>query len=185
MSVQIHHAGGGSSGGGSSPVSVATLTLDNDEIKAANTPYILVAATESLGYSGLPTKLFVPIQAFVMLNTAGGAYANIDPEPRYIIGWGSDWSMNVIATFMGSLAGTSTANIYRFTDTGYRTNPEVTPAETVLHDHQLSNLVVSDLIGNLEDNALIFVLGNGAGDLTDGHADNSLTVTVLYYEVDL
>ena len=187
MSVQIHHAGGGSPGGGSSPVAVATLTLTDAQIKDVGTPYILVAATETLGYSAPPTQLFVPMHVFVSWNNNAGAYTNIDtPTCEFIIGWGSDWSMDVMKLEASYLdQGSSAARVSSAFNALYETQDFSTPAEGILHKHGLEGLRGFDVDGGIEDNALFFLIRNNNGDLTGGDSANSLKVTVIYYTVGL
>jgi hypothetical protein len=164
-----------------------SITLTNAQIKDVNTPYIIIPATETLGYSGAPATIPVPISVIIKLDNAAGAYSNVDSEAKFVIVWGSDWSLDLMQARAASIASGGSDYVFFPQYLNIVTESTETPAETVLHSHGIPpKLQGVNLSGNIQDNALAVVLSNAsAGDLADGHADNSLTVTVVYYLVTL
>jgi hypothetical protein len=158
------------------PTSVAVLssstTLTDAEIKTAPTvPVVLVPATETLDYSGLPTVIFLPLAMIISIDATAGAYTNLDSNLRFIIAMGSDWSTDALRTdgniahIQDAVASFGAANTFQQTTIGSVIQP----------------LFVNG--GALLDNALVFVIGNGEVNLTGGNAANSMKVTVLYTEI--
>ena len=157
-----------------------TVTLTDAQIKALPSgPVILVAATETLGYSGTPSQLVIPLACLVVLDNSAGAYTNVNIPARLVLTIGSDWSSD-----------------YATATNSYDDQDMATPL-TVAGDAWLAGFVAfeaknrgtilgGDLSGAIEDNAVGIALTNGAlGALTGGNAANTMKVTVLYTVVDL
>jgi hypothetical protein len=110
----------------------------------------------------------------ISVDAIAGAYTNLAAEPRFIMAMGSDWSIDALQTDL---------NVAHLQDA----------AASVGVANSFQRLTISDAImplfingGGILDNALAFVISNGAsGDLTGGNAANSMKVTVLYTIVDV
>lgn len=178
-SDQIYDEGTGEvSAGGSGVLLTATVTLDNDQIKALpTTPVVIVPATEVLDYVGMPTELPVPFMATMTFDTSAGAYTNVttDHVPYFIVAFGADWSWSATVRTIELIpdsADVKFAWLPPDTQTGVL-SPDFTAAETFGAD-------------SLQDNALVVACNNGAsGDFTGGNAANTLKVTVYYVVVSL
>ena len=159
----------------------ASITLTNAQIKDTGTPYVIVPSTQTLGYVGAPTTIHVPIFATITVNTTAGVYTNVDPAAKFIITIGSDWSNDLINAKADSLGADNAALTYFTNSLGVQTD---NAAPDTPHFHGIGPHFLNGygLAGNIEDNALALVLSNASsGDLTGGHASNSLTVTVVYF----
>lgn len=169
-----------SSGSSDEDFMQATLTLNNAQIKDVNTPYVIIPATEVLGYIGVPTSIPVPINITITVNTLAGSYTNVDGDIEWIIAIGSDWSCDLMSASAASL-GNSGGLIYFPNYIGHITTATLSD-DVNPHVHLVNALLNGyNLDGGIQDNALAIVLKNALGDLADGHADNTLTVTVAYY----
>jgi len=164
----------------------ASITLNNAQIKTVVTPYVIIPATETLNYSGVPTQIPLPLSVIIRIDNGAGGYINVDGAAQFVIALGSDWSMNFMNVRAGGLDSASGCRIYIPEYLYDYTNGVPTPAEGVSHFHNISTVGGLDFDGGLQDNALAIVLDNlSAGDLTGGDDANSLTVTVLYDIIDL
>lgn len=164
------------------PVLTASVVLNNEEIKGLpSTPVVIVPATEVLNYSGFPTRLFVPVKAYVVLDTTGGAYSNTNGNNNYLVlAWGSDWSLTLArGGSLQEIAATSP--------------PEFNFISSVIGSADQAKQYISFAIGeqaaktdNLQDNAIAITMNNGgAGPLQDGHSDNTMLVVIQYFELSL
>lgn len=163
-----------------------TITLTDDQIKDVSTPYVIIPATENLDYTGVPTQVPLPITVIIKLDNNAAGYSNIDPDARFIIVWGSDWSTDLMEVRAQLLEVQSLAHIYQPLPLVRKTLP-ADPDPDNPHLHYLNNELSSfQMDGGLQDNALALVLKNGSsGDLTGGDPLNSLKVTVFYQPLDL
>lgn len=156
---------------GSPPAEVtiyqASVTLTDAQIKALRaTPFEIVAPTESLGGSGSPTTLPIPIAAFAVSNLTA-AYTNLEADQDVMFVWGAD------ETFAYSLQATAAVvGQGLFSTEGDQFLSPVGVAPTVDQASTLADL--------FNDNGLYFTLNAGTGALTGGNAANSLKVTVWY-----
>lgn len=157
-------------------------TLTNAEIKALpTTPIVVKPATETLGYVGAPTQLFMPASAYATIDTSAGGYDEPDPTVFMTIGIGSDWSddaterTNISNSFVLGWGG----------DLGKAMIPFIAPrtSVSVSGNQEVASVVpsVKRLTGNYQDNALVLACANGElGDFTGGNVANSMTVVVTY-----
>lgn len=161
-----------------------TLTMTNAQIIANDTPYIIVPATQSLGYAGAPTTIPVPLSVTVVLNNAAGAYGNVDGDPVYRVVIGSDWSIDLMEVAASGLNSAGGARV-SFPQYIQRKTAGASPADPHTHS-SLTVMSGFDLTDGIEDNALAFVVANqSAGVFTGGHASNTLKVTVIYQVITL
>jgi hypothetical protein len=149
--------------------------LTDAEIKTLpSVPIILVPATETLNYSGLPSQLPLPLAFSVSLDTSAGGYGNVDLDARYVLALGSDWSYNAMSVLYSNVAqlnqSVSQIGIANTYDSQVQPNSQILPL-------RLSS-------GVLLDNALGIAFNN-PGNLTDGNVNNSMKVTVYYVIADL
>lgn len=160
----------------------ATVTLTNDQIITLPTSLVvLVPATETLGYSGVPTQLPLPIAAFARLNNSAGAYSGLDAGIKFILCWG-EYDVNVMEADAVALDDPTPGRGYRFIP--FRTNVS-SESPTDPHSHSIVQFVSNlGLNGSFGDNSLRIYLSNG-DNLADGNAANTLTVTVIYAVIDL
>lgn len=104
-------------------------------------------------------KLLLPISAVAVLNCAAGAYTGLTGTPAVVL-----WYEN-----QDTIAE------------GYATSFPWGHAA----DHQDLNMAVVAQNGPNENNAIVITMTSQDGDLANGHADNTLNVTVYYVIVDL
>jgi hypothetical protein len=167
----------GPSSDGSSVVTVfsKSITLTNAQIKTLPTvPQVIVPATEVLNYSGLPTRLPLPLFFSVTLNSLAGAYTNVGAAAYYVLAIGSDWSLdglqadqNLMINLASAVRGIGAANSFH----------------EVLNSGFIAPLTMTN--GSLQDNALAIALSTDNGNLTGGNVANSMKVTVLYTIIDV
>lgn len=157
---------------GITPVTVlsTTVTLTDEQIKASQTsPILLVPATETLDYSGLPTQVPIPLAFSVSINPFAVSYTDLDSGAKYVIGIGSDWSIDGLSASVSALCqlqGTATPQLGIANSFDYRVVDQIVP----LH---LSS-------GSIKDNALVFAVGNLGTPIGGGSSSNVMKVTVLY-----
>lgn len=152
-----------------------TVELTDAQIKTLTTvPVVIVPATEVLNYSGLPTKLPLPLAFTVSLNTLAGAYTNLDGAAFYVLAIGSDWSLNGMESDQNQMA--SLQNVIRIIGVANSFRRE-------LLSDMIGPLAIQN--GGLQDNALAIALHNASGEVTGGNPANSMKVTVLYTVLDV
>jgi hypothetical protein len=157
-------------------VKKASVTLTDAQIKALPTTAVqLIAPTHTgIGYSGLPTSLPNPIQAWAVLDARGGAYGNLQSVFSLKLKHGSAGD-DTISNSTYAKSEFESVGVFRIPIFV----PSVSaPAEGLTGFLNPSRYFLSD---NFDDNALIVSASNAAGgDLTGGHASNSMEITVLY-----
>lgn len=150
-----------------------TVTLTNAQIKALpTTPVVIIPSTETLAYSGTPTKLFLPFIHAIILNTSAGGYTNVDVTAQFVLAFGSDWSADIARSqlIQGFLTATKFSFIPLLTENS-AVSGKALPEPSGLTD-------------GLQDNAVALAMTNGAaGNLTGGNVVNSMQVIVHYIEV--
>lgn len=157
----------------------ATVTLTDAQIKDVGTPFVIIPATEVLGYNGAPTQIPVPLSAVIRLDNSAGEYGNVGVS-TFVIALGSDWSLNFLSVQAGNLTGAGAVHTYITSPFDPNTSDNV-PVDSDPHVHAITVPFTGiDLTDNIEDNAIAIVLSNSDGDLTGGNAANSLKVTVFY-----
>lgn len=169
-------------GGGSNSVRNANpLTLTDAQIKAG-TIVPIVAATEVLNYSGIPTELPVPVFAWARLNNSAGGYDDVEANSGVYIVWGSDWSLLAAVSWDNHLSGATpneraTLGACRFQ----------TGSESVFNSIRFNCLaadVPSNFNGAFNDNGLYLKVYNNSIPLTSGDPSNSLIVSMQYVIID-
>lgn len=169
-----------STGGGVQTVYSQTVTLTDAQIKAVGTPVVVIPSTETLNYSGAPTEFFLPVSAYAILDSRGGAYTNIDAAASIKLGFGSDMSAD--ATGLARLTGSGT-----FQEAKVSIVPFAVPPSQ--YDDAFSFYGSTDprpITDNWQDNAIVVYASNAsAGAFTGGNAANSLKVVVNYIVVTL
>jgi hypothetical protein len=152
-----------------------TAILTDANIKAlATTPFVLVPPTQTLGYSGVPSTLPTPVFATGVLNTVGGAYTNVASTTALLLANGTDWSDDASTrNLVEQKLNVQAVSLLRFLMPRFTING----ADDKIF---IDNTYLTD---NYEDNALVLALSN-SGDLTGGHASNTLRLTVQYYILD-
>jgi hypothetical protein len=157
-------------------VKKASVTLTDAQIKALPTQGVQIIAPTQTGidYSGLPTSLPNPIQAWAVLDARGGAYANLATAFALKLKHGSAGD-DTISNATYPQAEFESVGVFRIPIFV----PSVSaPAEGLTGFLNPSRYFLSD---NFDDNALIISASNAAnGNLTGGHASNSMEITVLY-----
>ncbi len=166
--------------GGSGALMVVTATLDDAEIKALTTNagvVTLVAATETIAYSGSPTSLPIPVSAVWRTDFTGGAYTG--ETPHLMIGWGNFGSgsvpdVQVIDFGAGGTLESATEELRVGTLPFGAAAANLTPAS------------LSPLGGGINDNGLYLNVTSGSTDpMTGGDPANFATMTVSYFVADL
>lgn len=173
-----------------------TVTLTDADIKQlpvgwqTNAAFPIIAPSEpALNYNTSPTKLFIPILATIVLDTAAGAYANLDAAfAKLRLVWGRDWSfsvaqlagaLNTLGTMVGDKAPYTiqTLTINNLLASTAKNFASFLP---IIHDGGFSGAF-------LNDNGLYIVTDNGAtvGPYTNGNVANTMKVTVYYDIVDI
>jgi len=150
-----------------------TVTLNNDQIKALpSVPFVLIEPTETIDYVGIPQRIFVPKFVYGVLDTRAGVYSTDDAA--FVIGVGSDWSDDLSgeAASIGNLQA-AVVSLIRFQ------LPELTFSDPDINN--VNNIISASWL----DNAIIVAIRHSTGNLTGGHEDNSLRMTVYYDEIDL
>lgn len=147
----------------------ATVTLDDDDIKALpTTPIELVPAPGA----GL---MLLPQHVTILVNSLGGGYTNIDTDEAVLVvqdGGGEDRT-NAIQN-VSALGFDQVSNIL---DSAAQKGAVLTGGTTEIagDDQTATAFDFSD------DEPLVLVLNNNAaGNLTGGNAANSMTVSVIY-----
>jgi hypothetical protein len=158
------------SAGGSSPLLVASATLNNAQIKALPTTAIqIVAPTEVLDYEGFPVSVPVPVVAIISSNLWSTSYGNNDTN-RWGLFYGSDRSAGpIITSILNSDFAQDGGKMFYILGAG-----GVTSADPLEGMYQ-------PLYGSLLDNGLYLGVISFIGDMTGGDPANTMKVTVLYY----
>jgi hypothetical protein len=144
-------------------------------ITLPTTPVVVVPATETLNYEGIPTRLQLPLYSIVRVVTLTAPYSNIDAGCQILINLGSDNSF----THSPAMVGPDLLTEAGFTvfyplraGTGASSGLPILPAWNNLTD-------------SLLDNAIVIACLNGvSGNFTEGHEDNVIRVTTFYVEAD-
>jgi hypothetical protein len=107
-----------------------------------------------------------------VLDTRAGVYSTDDAA--FVIGVGSDWSDDLSgeAASIGNLQA-AVVSLIRFQ------LPELTFSDPDINN--VNNIISASWL----DNAIIVAIRHSTGNLTGGHEDNSLRMTVYYDEIDL
>lgn len=158
-------------------IRTAIVIIPNAQILTLPTvPVVIVPATETLNYSGFPTKLFFPTKVYGVLDSRNGVYGNVT-NGCPLLAWGSDYS-KVIAQGAAANWGNSPLT-FSMNNVGTHLFSDFSPGLAVF-----SMLVLEDVTGtnDLYDNSLVLAMFNG-GNLTGGDPANTLKLVVQYFEV--
>lgn len=175
------------------PIRQKTVVLTDSQIRAAQTIYEVVPATEVLNYDGFPTVIYVPVNVVLMVDTRNGAYQNVNPAATFTLAIGSDWSLDY--SEVSAESSLSEAN-YRWLpmlvlgQVVWNTNVVLPINDVTPHQHTVGiggpNPMATGLrLNQIYDNAISFVVSSVDGDLTNGHALNKITLNVAYLTVNL
>lgn len=147
----------------------ATVVLTDAQIKSLPTSPVAIVPAPGAGKS-----IFL-VAAFVSVNSAGGAYSNIDVGfSGLVVGHGN------YATIASIYINTS-----GFLETAHKKSALVTVG-SVNDGGGLPPWSQVSFTSLLENAALYFIGDNSSsGNFTGGHASNTLKVTVWYVEVDV
>ena len=160
-------------------IQTATVTLSRAQILTLpTTPVQLVPATEpGLNYSTSPTELPFVLGGYIQINLTGTVYGNISADDtlyRLLVCWGSDFS---VAAAEASLRGASNGDNMR------------ARFESPSGGRFWWNLGVldPDMYRGVDfnDNGLYVAMRNPPGNLTGGHASDTLKATVYYVVIDI
>ena len=167
--------------GGVAGVASATVTLTNAQVLTLpTTPVRVVQPTVHLNYSGAPPAIPYLLGAVVILNNAGGLYTNVGTPCVITFGIGSDVSFNVCDAYRQGATASGGA-IPDFDTDAVTEFSAVQSTDHIFTFAAPSRLSFTTLKDQIFDNAIVVSLGNaGLGNLTGGHAANSMTVTAYY-----
>jgi hypothetical protein len=159
-----------------SQIFFASKTLTDAQIKALpTTPIVLVPPTEVINYTGLPTKLQLPLFGFSIVTNLTGAYTNVDAAVNWFINLGSDNSF----TFSTGLQGNGVAG---FGGVAWYAPSQLTGSAA----NDPTRASANNLDSSLLDNAIVLAVNNqGDGNFTGGDPANALHVTVFYTIIDV
>lgn len=152
--------------------------LNNAEIIALpSAPYVLIAATEVLNYSGFPSSIPVLVQASLVLNNIAGAYTG-DVDAALLIAMGSDWSTDLTQRSIPN--GLTNAGL------------QVIPLSPKMVAPVASTPITADIFavntnlnGQVQDNAIVLAASNSGVPFGGGHANNKLWVILAYQLLDV
>ncbi len=158
-----------SGGGGSQPVSVAAVTLDNDDVLALDSVPIVVVAAPGSGH------MIIPLCALLVADTTGGAYNAMGATLS--LGPDADGSAYRVLTELSSSANGGPENLLAAAGPALAVLAPVSsvtapqPTDTVATSHGQSPVAYDDAP---------LLLALPVGSITEGNAANTLTVTVFY-----
>lgn len=170
------------------PIHQATVTLDNDQIKALPGGLALEGVTEIIAAQGA-NKLILPAEICTLTSFAAAGYTNIgvDSQMTFVIG-SSISAYTLVSSILRDNGGTS-ANFSTFFGVGPGETPRFVgwPKNLNVEESDAAAGNWFNLIpvgGTLTDSAnkpLQIYCFNSTGDLTGGNAANTLIVSVAYY----
>ena len=165
-------------GGGTGSIERQIVTLTNDQIKALpTTPIVSVSAPDAGSRVAI-------VSATLRLNSASGAYANVN----------TTYSTLTFATSLGAWLGTTVLNDSTLTEAGltYFLAGGANRLVQLIPGHDAVAMAATSgrqwiapfpayAVDILDGEAVYLSLdNNGSGNLTGGHANNSLKITTYY-----
>lgn len=149
----------------------AVLTLNDAEIQAfPDFTYVLVPSTETMsGQIEFPSEVFIPVSAYVAVNTTAGSYVvNSGTSGTIRLGWANPLSSVLGTTLTGEIS-----DMLNGTYAGSFQDKSMLPFD-------ISGIGVQSASDGLTDNSLSVQLNN-VGSITSGSPLNTLTIVAQYY----
>jgi hypothetical protein len=158
----------------------ATVTLTNDQIKAMPGGAVTEGVTQIIAAPGA-NKIIVPLTVLTISDFAGGAYTNIaaDAQMVFVLGASIADYVDVTLTMRDAGSNDPVVGLLGSTERKFAIWSGKFTIDTSLPDLTLGSLAT------VTDQPLQLYVYNATEDFTDGHADNSLLVTVSYYVLNL
>lgn len=149
---------------------VKTKILNNNEIKnSPTTPVIIIPATETPDYA-VPSQVPVIVCGIAYVNNYPLAYGNVDLDAFGSLYLSSELDVIWSTVFLNDTALTNGSFIAPILGGRFVSDP----------------LVGLSASPEIYDNAIMFKINNnGAGVFTDGHANNTIKITLYYLVADL
>jgi hypothetical protein len=156
--------------GGGGFLHQATVTLTNDQIKALpTTAQTLVAAPGA-------SKIIVPNRVVLSLSTAGG-YTNVDAG-MYLVALFDTADASTYTQGAPTPFGAATTAVWILNGGGGVVDGETGAMYSTGYSASLGTAAINTAL-------TLLMLNGSAGDLTAGHASNTLTVSVAYMILNL
>lgn len=155
-----------------------SFEFTNAQVKASpTTPLVIVPATEVINYTGIPTRLQIPLFAFVRTANLAAAYDNINASVATYINLGSDNSFTYSGPLKGGAYLQFNGSVFMLPCPGFLTGSE-SGVPIVASFNNLND--------SLLDNAICFAVNNqGTGNFTGGEPANVIKGLVLYAIIDV
>lgn len=158
-----------SGGGGGLGYLVATKVLNNDEIIALPTTAIILTPVPAAG------KVALPLFAYFKVNTSGGAYSGTDADTVIAIGPGS-----ASGTLMDLLSYPKAGGLLGGAGISYSAGGSYGDFQA----NSYNAIEQSTTALDIEAKPIVAQMYNTLGNLGDGNANNTLTVTLFYMVID-
>ena len=156
---------------GGSPSEVAVLSqtvqLTDAQIKALPTTPVVIIAAAGAG------KAIIPFAFNFKLNNTAGAYENVANAAWQLFAQGEAGALTAIRKVSGIL------NVEGEFPRG------VSGSEMSVGTGSFEGSVITDTGNTAENTAIVLSDAWNGSNYTEGHADNTLTVTVLYSLIDV
>lgn len=156
-------------GGGASLVRTTLTVLTDEQVKALPTTTVEVVPGTP------PDKRYLPLWAVVVFRTQDWEYTNLDADATLTI--------DGFETLGGSHP--DAVPVYDFLSGGFDPLVVTMAAQREVHNFDIGGAYrkgVNEVaeVSDLDTFPTLIGISNGSGNLTGGHADNTITVTVAY-----